>query len=749
MLSIMSSLRKTILKLFPAVGLLFTTTPSAMAADGIVIDTANTGAAATTNQAAAAQVVELKGDAGGRRFDGIGVVDGGGATSVLLKDYPEPQRSQILDLVYKPKFGASVSALLVEIPGDGNATQGSMPSHMHTRDDLNYSRGYTWWILREAKKRNPDLTLDGTAWAAPGWLGNGNFWSQDTADYYVKWLQGLRSVYGLEFDAIGCRNEKGVSYDFVKMLRATLDANGFDKVRIHAFDNWPANKFDFVKDMVTDEKLRDAIGILSAHTLAKIPASPEVREMAAQMNKPIWNTEEHVYLKGFDCAISIVKAFNENFIRSGATKIVNWYGIAGVYPMEPYSEDPAMLLARSPWSGHYEIREALWGYAHYGQFTQVGWQYLDGGCGDLAGGGTFVTLKSPGNDYSIIIETKGATAPQQMRFQIGGGLAGKELCVWRSNAKEQFIQQAGIMPVNGSFTITLEPDSIYSLSTTTGQQKGSFDNIPADKPFPLPYYETFDEYSNPKEYGYLPRYTADIADVFEIVDRPDQKGKCLRQVIPVRPVEWAPEYMPYTVLGDDQWRDYEVSADVYLNPGDSAGVMGRINNVGPGFRNVPKGYYLTLGDDGQCHLVLIRGLKRNPNKLEGDVEQQALIRAGKAGDDSEGGPKELGTVQLPNIRPDQWHNLKLRFEGTNITGFVDDKPVLTATDNVYGRGMAGLRAGEDKNKLCTPYFDNLLIKAINAPVPNPSQPLPAQSPMYSIPLSNLLPLKTVATTSQK
>lgn len=96
----------------------------------------------------AAQVVQLKGDAGGKRFDGIGIVNGGGATSVLLKDYPEPQRSQILDLVFKPKFGASVSALLVEIPGDGNSIQGSMPSHMHTREDLNYSRGYTWWILR-------------------------------------------------------------------------------------------------------------------------------------------------------------------------------------------------------------------------------------------------------------------------------------------------------------------------------------------------------------------------------------------------------------------------------------------------------------------------------------------------------------------------------------------------------------------------------------------------------------------------
>src|SRR6201996_6299878 len=106
-----------------------------------------------------AQVIEVKGDAGGKRFDGIGIVDGGGATSVLLKDYPEPQRSQILDLVFKPKFGASISALLVEIPGDGNSTQGSMPSHMHARDDLNTSRGYTWWVLREAKKRNPKLSL--------------------------------------------------------------------------------------------------------------------------------------------------------------------------------------------------------------------------------------------------------------------------------------------------------------------------------------------------------------------------------------------------------------------------------------------------------------------------------------------------------------------------------------------------------------------------------------------------------------
>ena len=179
--------------------------------------------------ALADQTIDLNGKAGGRQFDGIGAVSGGGATSVLLKDYPEAQRSQVLDLLFKPKFGASMSALLVEVPGDGNSTQGSELSHMHTKDDLNYSRGYEWWLMSEAKKRNPDLTLDACAWGCPGWVGNGNFWSQDMCDYYVKWIQGLKSVYGLNLDAIGCRNEKGVNEDFAKKFRATLDANGLER----------------------------------------------------------------------------------------------------------------------------------------------------------------------------------------------------------------------------------------------------------------------------------------------------------------------------------------------------------------------------------------------------------------------------------------------------------------------------------------------------------------------------------------
>ena len=48
-------------------------------------------------------------------FDGIGGLSGGGATTRLLIDYKEPQRSQVLDYLFKPNFGASLQILKVEI----------------------------------------------------------------------------------------------------------------------------------------------------------------------------------------------------------------------------------------------------------------------------------------------------------------------------------------------------------------------------------------------------------------------------------------------------------------------------------------------------------------------------------------------------------------------------------------------------------------------------------------------------------
>src|SRR3974377_357649 len=107
--------------------------------------------------------VLLDGASKGRVFDGIGAVSAG-ASSRLLIDYPEPQRTQILDYLFKPGYGAALQRLKVEIGGEVNSTDGTEPTHMRTRTDQNYSRGYEWWLMQQAKVRNSHILLDCLAW---------------------------------------------------------------------------------------------------------------------------------------------------------------------------------------------------------------------------------------------------------------------------------------------------------------------------------------------------------------------------------------------------------------------------------------------------------------------------------------------------------------------------------------------------------------------------------------------------------
>src|SRR2546430_7766985 len=91
--------------------------------------------------ALAATTITINGSATGRTFDGIGAISGGGGNSRLLIDYPEPQRSQILDYLYRPNFGAAMQILKVEIGGDTDSTSGAQGSHKHSATQLQCDPG--------------------------------------------------------------------------------------------------------------------------------------------------------------------------------------------------------------------------------------------------------------------------------------------------------------------------------------------------------------------------------------------------------------------------------------------------------------------------------------------------------------------------------------------------------------------------------------------------------------------------------
>lgn len=73
-------------------------------------------------------------------------------------------------------------------------------------DDLAVLLGsrYEWWLMKEAKARNPDLKLYGLSWAVPGWIGNGSYFAgDDNINYHINWIEGAKRVHNLTIDYVG------------------------------------------------------------------------------------------------------------------------------------------------------------------------------------------------------------------------------------------------------------------------------------------------------------------------------------------------------------------------------------------------------------------------------------------------------------------------------------------------------------------------------------------------------------------
>ena len=607
----------------------------------------------------AAQQMVVDGAIEGRIFEGVGALSAGASTRLLI-DYPEPYRSQILDLLFKPNFGASLHQLKVEVGSGMNSTDGTEPSHANTREELEqpkkeyYDRGYEWWLMKEAKKRNPDIMLDILPWGAPAWIGNGNFYTQDMADYMTAFITGAKQYHGLTIDFAGIWNEMPYDVNYIKLLRRTFDAKGYENVKIIAADVW---KWSIMPDMLKDKDLDKCVFAAGNHY-----SVTHSTHAARNWGKPLWASEDGPWsgrwdAKG-DLSPKMGELYNRNYINGRMTKTIIWALITSYYSNLPFGGGAGLMRADAPWSGAFEIEPALWMTAHTTQFAKPGWKYLDGaGCGLLWAGGSYVTLKSPeSNDYSIIIETQEANSPQLLTFDLKGGLSALPLHVWRSDKNEQFVQIADITPTSGRFSINVDGDSMYSLTTTKGQSKGAYQS-PAKSEFPTSYSENFETYT----VGATPKYFSDQSGTFEVVRNSNGDGKVLRQVVMKNGLEWNAHKNPYpeTFLGDTNWKNYEVSVKAMVEQAGFVSLYGRVVKV-PQSAAQPDAYCLRVSDNGAWELRTAK----------------AAISSGHVA-----------------FSANTWHVLKLKFDDDSIEAYIDGVRVTQVADGAYGAGMAGVGCG--------------------------------------------------------
>ncbi|MGO9227972.1 MAG: hypothetical protein ACLQKA_02005 [Bryobacteraceae bacterium] len=352
-----------------------------------------------------AGTVVIDGRGAGQTFDGLGAISGGGGNSRLLIDYPEPLRSQILDYLFKPNYGASLQILKVEIGGDANSTSGAEPSHMHSATDENYYRGYEWWLMEQAKARNPDIKLVALEWTAPGWIGGGsNFWSQDNVDYIVKWIAGAQTYHNLTIDYVGGWNEcyTGWNLGWFQSLKEALAASGL-ATQIIGPDEYYAHLSATAQATISASSFYANIDVAASHypcDFGEIMRCTDFQRIPG-LGKPMWATESNG-----ESAANIARAANLQYIDGAFTASIVWPLIGAIYPNLPYPYY-GLIFAGQPWSGIYYVTPSVWAMAHTTQFAQPGWHYIASASGRTTGDiGSYVTFVSPnGNDYSIVLET--------------------------------------------------------------------------------------------------------------------------------------------------------------------------------------------------------------------------------------------------------------------------------------------------------------------------------------------------------
>jgi galactosylceramidase len=307
-------------------------------------------------------------------------------------------------------------------------------------------------------------------------------------------------------------------------------------------------------------------------------------------------------LVGAECWARVI---NQNYVNGNMTASINWNLIAA-YMKGTNWYRAGLMNAMQPWNGAYGSYNAdgswtvgpmIWATAHTTQFSTPGsWAYLlvdsnRGGSGSLQNGGSYVTLKNfATGDFSIVIEKMSRdhsscvrpglpaydTSAELATFTLSGDLASvTSLQLWYThwayypNDKTvEFEQQAPVQVVNGKFTLNITVDSLYTLTTLTTGNKGSF-GAPPPTPvlFPNAHTDDFENCAISSEGAYF----TDQNGIWEcMLSNDPTHGTIMRQMVPMRPVTWGGDIRPHSLIGHRDGKDTSMVFDAYIEePGAS------------------------------------------------------------------------------------------------------------------------------------------------------------------------------------
>ena len=659
----------------------------------------------------------------GTVYRGLGVITGNNS-SRLLMDYKAKNPKaywEIMNLLFKPDYGAGLTHVKIEFGTDVNSSSGTEPSIMRSEDEeADVTRGAGFMFAADALSINPDISVDLLRWGEPKWVTDAFSVSQENGfkaryKWYKAALDKAYDTYGIKFTHISADSNEAAKVDtewiiyFADMLENETDERyDYGAIKIVASDE--IGSWNIAKEMTKNEKLRDAVDILGEHYA--------VKALNKDYGKEVWYTEGVAStniaklavnsngsgLNGTNGALDVCNRIINAYYNGRMTMYEYQPAVAAYYSGAKYFPK-SLLNAQTPWSGYYEADCGIWTSAHFTMFMKNGWRYIDSACfgdgkeshaiSETTNNYMTVTDTATG-DYSIVI-CNDSSEQRNYTFTLDNMTkADAPVYVWETRGPDKgqaydanyFKKIAAYQPVKTkggyAYSIEVKPYSIVTVTTLDKTADSSVYNCSyKDTPLKLSYTDKF-EYSDEflASRGNAPLYTTDYGGAFEVAEV--DGNKVLMQMINAdnKPTDWRYRSTPnpITSLGDDRWSNYSAKIDFKF-----AGKASD-NYVAFGVRyltaeldswSAENGYSLKVYPNGRWEL------RKNTVTLSS------------------------GTVKKFNSSA--WHNVKITAAGTKIIAYLDGKKLVSYKDETAFANSGRISIGSG---LYNNIFDNLKVSPV-------------------------------------
>jgi hypothetical protein len=601
---------------------------------------------------------------------------------------------------------------------------GAVPSIAPAAGHLDCNSGYEWWLAEQAVARNPNIKLYGLQWGAPGWVAGGgsgtgtlsaseqappavtsdgmatssrSLWTQADIDYVLSWLDCARS-HGLTISYLGGWNERfrpttdSAGVLWYEKMRAALDAHGYRQVKLVAADEVGPERWSVADVMAKDPAFNAAVDVIGVHDACGYPPGVDGDKVpfgyhcgssatARGLHKPLWASEDGKMDAAVGAA-SMMRQLVNSHNQAGISGLLEYPLVTAMVDDLPM-ENRGLVTAKWPWSGQFTVNRIAWSIAHITQFVPQGWHYVRGANRSLGTTGSFATFESPNRrQWSLVAQNTGAyrgqhVVAQRLQVTLRGRLDRRAVHVWATklwsgDPEKWFRRLPDVHPTHGTFGYRIPPGYAVSFTSRSDVVRRAATRAAklANAPAALPASWT----AHPDATG-MPTYLSPVDGNFRY--RPclgGRTGSCLEQQSTQAPVYWVSPTdgprVPYAVVGDDTWRDYDVAADVlFAQPGSTAGLISRFTGFGvlTDAHDSQRfdGYELTLRDDGTW--TVYRNSRADGRTVLGS-----------------------GTVAAPGTGT--WHRLELSASGSTLAATIDGRRVGTFSNASWSHGLAGVES---------------------------------------------------------